>query len=174
MEITAKVATLPVEEIIFNHDVIILPLSNSKRLVVRQYVKDDNQYLMSDGNKYNRNQFIPLAKFAVVNDLSGITTVLGRLQYKMQNAYKDGDTIKGKVNTIPNKIRLNDTVMIKDYFHVKGWDMQYNWGVVTNVRLPNSMGTVEVTLPDGDELQLPKKELYILGRPATCTIFNII
>jgi len=175
MEINAKVATLPVEEIIFNHEVIILPLENSKRLVVKKYIRETNKYLMSDGNHYNRNQFIPLAKFAITKEDLGTTVkVLGRLQYKMQNAYKDGDRIKGKVNIIPNKIRLNDTVMVKDSAHVKFWDMEYNWGVVTNLRVTSSPGAVEITLPNGDELTIFKKELLILGRPSTCAIFNII
>lgn len=173
METRAKVATFPVEEIIFNNPAIMLPFESNKRLIITKYIKEENKYLMSDGNKYNRNQFIPLAQFAVVNDLVGITKILGRLQYKMQNKFKDGDIIYGKSNTIPNKLRLNDLVLVQDSAHVKGWGMNYNWGIVTNIRVTAQPGAVEIILPDGDEIVVSKHELLIIGRSPTCTIFNI-
>jgi hypothetical protein len=173
METRAIVTTLPVEEIIFSNPAIMLPFDSDKRLTIIKYIRDENKYLMSDGKKYNRNQFIPLAQFAIINDITGMTKILGRLQYKVQNKYKDGDIIYGKPNVIPNKLRLNDLVMVQDSAHVKGWDMKYNWGIVTNIRVTAQPGAVEITLPDGDEVVVSKRELLIIGRSPTCSIFNI-
>lgn len=172
--IRAKVVTLPLEEIVYGQEVLMTPFNNDKRLIIKQYLRKDNLFLMSDGNKYQRNSFIPLAKFAVKVDVLGKMTVLGRLQFKKQTEYDNGTIIHGTVTSVPTKIRLNDTVLVNDTVYCKGYDMSSNFGLVTNVRVTSIPGAVEILLPDGDELIVSKKMLTVLGRPSTMNIFNVI
>ncbi|MCK9417714.1 MAG: hypothetical protein WCR68_02145 [Candidatus Dojkabacteria bacterium] len=172
--IKATIVVLPLEEIIFNHEVMMKPFGDEKKLIVLKYIRDNNSYLMSDGNTYKRNQFIPLCKFAISVDEIGTISILGRLQYNCQNKYKEGDQVYGKIAVIHNKIRLNDIVMVSSRINQKGLDMtSYYYGVVSDVKL-NQPDTVQVTLPDGDILVIPKSMLTIINREPTCKIFNVI
>lgn len=171
--INARVITIPQEEIIFGHEVLLVPFKNNNRNIVVQYIRKENCYLMGDGSKYNRNQFIPLAKCAYVKDALEKITILGRLQYTMQSQFKDGDIIHGYVTTIPSKLRLNDTVIIKDNIYVKGTGMNFIFGIVTDIKVTCASGVVEVTLPDEDTVFVPKRKLTIVGRASEVNIFNV-